>query len=249
MRYSPGIGREPSFKRLAVTSLILHVILLSALIVPFRTGEREFRSYQVKLIDPGRAYDRGREQEARRTEQRIPPKKNVVREEPVSKKEISRKKEAPVKKAIEEKARPVTENSAEKIAREIEKLRAIREIARGKDERDRSQEIEIIRKRVSADTGGGAGIPGIGENLDPNSYYAIITDKIWSEWVWPDLGSERYEVIISIKIDSGGRVVSHSIEKPSGNMLFDHSAVKAISKASPLPPPPVEMEIGVRFYL
>jgi outer membrane biosynthesis protein TonB len=31
-------------------------------------------------------------------------------------------------------------------------------------------------------------------------------------------------------------------------MLFDSSALKAISKASPLPPPHEEMEIGVRFY-
>jgi TonB family protein len=56
-------------------------------------------------------------------------------------------------------------------------------------------------------------------------------------------------VVISIKIDSQGKVVSQEIEKSSGNILFDRSAEKAISKASPLPPPPVEMEIGVRFYL
>jgi len=38
------------------------------------------------------------------------------------------------------------------------------------------------------------------------------------------------------------------IEKPSGNVLFDRSALRAIAKASPVTPPPYEMEIGVRFY-
>jgi TonB family protein len=36
--------------------------------------------------------------------------------------------------------------------------------------------------------------------------------------------------------------------KSSGNRLFDISTVKAVKKASPLPPPAVENEIEVRFH-
>jgi TonB family protein len=56
-------------------------------------------------------------------------------------------------------------------------------------------------------------------------------------------------MIISIKIDKEGYIVAQEIEKSSGNKLFDRSATKALSRSSPLPPPPVAMEIGVRFYL
>ncbi|MDP2753115.1 MAG: energy transducer TonB, partial [Nitrospirota bacterium] len=56
------------------------------------------------------------------------------------------------------------------------------------------------------------------------------------------------EAIISIKIKRDGAITAQRIEKSSGNTLFDRSAIKALAKASPLSPPPYEMEIGVRFY-
>ena len=52
----------------------------------------------------------------------------------------------------------------------------------------------------------------------------------------------------AIKILKDGTTIVQNIEKSSGNSLFDRSALKALAKASPLPPPPYEMEIGVRFY-
>jgi TonB family protein len=253
MRYSPGIGHEPSLTRLAVTSLIFHVVLLSVLIIPFRTGEREFRSYQVRLLEPGRVSEPEREkaQDTQRAKPRgLKEKKAVVRKRRVApEKKVFKKREVPAKKGIKE-VRPDRDNASERVAREIEKLRAIKGLTREKEEREKTRGIEDIRKRLSARAAVGVGIPGKGENRDPNSYYAVITRKIWDEWSCPpDLCPEKFEVIISIKIDSSGKVVTHTIEKTSGNALVDHSAVKAISKASPLPPPPVEMEVGIRFYL
>ena len=64
----------------------------------------------------------------------------------------------------------------------------------------------------------------------------------------PDLALFGVEVMRAHAGESE-TVLSQDIEKSSGNLLFDRSATKAISKASPLSPPPVEMEIGVRFYL
>ncbi|KPJ98888.1 MAG: hypothetical protein AMK71_10650, partial [Nitrospira bacterium SG8_35_4] len=61
--------------------------------------------------------------------------------------------------------------------------------------------------------------------------------------------SRDLETLISFTMDKDGKVISHKIEESSGNYLFDLSAVKAILKASPLPPHPVEREIEVRFHL
>jgi colicin import membrane protein len=82
----------------------------------------------------------------------------------------------------------------------------------------------------------------------PADYYSTITKEIWQQWVYPDTGKKDIEAIISVKIERSGYASVQRIEKSSGDALFDRSAIRAITKASPLPPPPQEMEIGVRFY-
>ena len=79
-------------------------------------------------------------------------------------------------------------------------------------------------------------------------YYARITKEIWQQWIFPETGDKNLEAIISIRIMRDGTVQVSRVEKSSGNSLFDKSALRAISKASPVTPPPHEMEIGVRFY-
>jgi colicin import membrane protein len=81
-----------------------------------------------------------------------------------------------------------------------------------------------------------------------DSYYAKITQQIWQEWVYPDTRDKNLEAVIAVKISKDGSVTIRGIEKGSGNALFDRSALRAISKASPVSPPPYEMEIGMRFY-
>lgn len=81
-----------------------------------------------------------------------------------------------------------------------------------------------------------------------DDYYSKITREIWQQWVFPDTGQKNLEAIISIRILKDGTITAQRIEKSSGNPLFDRSVIKALAKASPLSPPPYEMEIGVRFY-
>jgi colicin import membrane protein len=81
-----------------------------------------------------------------------------------------------------------------------------------------------------------------------DDYYAKITKEIWQQWVYPDLGRKDIEAIVSIRILKDGTAIVQKIEKSSGNALFDRSALRALAKASPLSPPPYEIELGVRFY-
>lgn len=82
-----------------------------------------------------------------------------------------------------------------------------------------------------------------------DDYYVKIRNQIWQHWVYPDTGKNNLEAIISIIIMKDGTISIQKIEKSSGNPLFDKSVIKALTKASPLPPPPYEMEVGVKFYL
>jgi len=81
-----------------------------------------------------------------------------------------------------------------------------------------------------------------------DSYYGKITSQIRQEWVFPDTGEKNLEAVIAVTIARDGTVSVQGIEKSSGNALFDRSAMRALAKASPVAPPPYEMEIGMRFY-
>lgn len=118
----------------------------------------------------------------------------------------------------------------------------------------RIEEIANLRNTISLKAGG-AGKEGESKGVgsqkgapSADDYNSRITSEIRRHWVYPDLGNKDIETIIVIRILKDGSVQIKNIEKSSGNNLFDRSALRAIKKASPLPPPPYEMEIGVRFY-
>ena len=109
---------------------------------------------------------------------------------------------------------------------------------------------EVITLRGSGEGKAQAsqGSPAKREGSVMDAYYAQITREIWQHWVFPDTGVKNIETVVSMRIFKDGSVQVQGIEKSSGNPLFDRSALKAVVKASPLTPPPHEMEIGVRFY-
>ena len=102
--------------------------------------------------------------------------------------------------------------------------------------------------KVGGKTGTSQRVAGRGEGSVEADYYTKITKEIRQQWIFPETGNKNLEAIVSIKIMRDGAVQIGRVEKSSGNSLFDKSALRAISKASPVTPPPHEMEIGVRFY-
>ena len=78
-------------------------------------------------------------------------------------------------------------------------------------------------------------------------YSKRIGKEIRQRWAFPEAWGENLEAVISVTIMSNGTVKINSVEKSSGNVLFDRSVLRAINKASPVSPPPHEMEIGLRF--
>jgi colicin import membrane protein len=155
----------------------------------------------------------------------------------VSKKDIttlSKNKEKNVREMVEEKVAVI---AAKKKIEKLVKLRSIIDLkARVNKNTDKTQTASTTHNLSE----------GKGTIFD--DYYSKITRQIWQQWVYPDTGKKNLEAIISIRILKDGTTIVQRIEKSSGNSLFDRSAIKAITKANPLPQPPYEMEIGVRFY-
>ncbi|MBS1112172.1 MAG: tolA [Nitrospirae bacterium] len=252
MKISPGIGHEPSLQRLVIASIVLHFILMAFLFIPFKTRDKEFKTYYVSLAEPAKVSEGG-ETAARKAEE----KPVVKKEESVKEKKEVEKKAVIEKKDLEKEMFLKTEKLRKAAVEKVEKDKEIRDaknaLLKGKEKRDKMRAIGIIKSEASAK---GTGAPGKGEQIASDSdcpYCTLITGEIRNEWdIPPVIDSAGLEVEISIKIDSKGKVVSKTIEKSSGNDFFDKSALNAISKASPLKTLPplwlVMEEIVLRFY-
>jgi TonB family protein len=116
-----------------------------------------------------------------------------------------------------------------------------------KDIAKKNVPMEDVDKKFNKDISETPSI-NTGKGSISDDYYTKIRNQIWQQWVYPDTGKKDLEAIISIRIMKDGTISMQKIEKSSGNPLFDKSAIKALTKANPLSPPPYEMEVGVRFY-
>lgn len=88
-----------------------------------------------------------------------------------------------------------------------------------------------------------------------NIYLAEVWDKIRSNWVIPPylLKDKGLETIVVVRIGKSGAMESTWLEKKSGNVYFDQSAIRAVRLSIPFSPLPPEikesvLELGVRFH-
>ncbi len=123
-------------------------------------------------------------------------------------------------------------------------LSAIQEAAKG-------QGSSGTKKAESA-AGSSTGIPS---GAAAQQYYSLLWQKIQDAWLIPSNmadASYGYETVVSITIHKDGTVTGISVEKSSGNIYFDQTAIRAIKKAAPLPPFPPSwlqqsIDIGLKF--
>jgi TonB family protein len=112
--------------------------------------------------------------------------------------------------------------------------------------------------------GGGqdGGMPGNGgshpsgpSDLRFRLYYQAIWNKIQKSWILPAYNSQlknQLEAIVILKISRDGTILNIDFEKKSGDNNMDQSVIRALKKASPLPPLPEDfrenmLEVGIRF--
>lgn len=224
--------REPSLQKTTALSLLLHI---SALLIAFLLLRQSNQfimpsSYTVSLISP-EVLKGNMSRESLKTTK---PLEETSVTGDLSEIDIKKKTKEKTKEDYEKVEERISAIEAKKRVERIVRLRSMISLkASGDDRRD------------NADTTYGNTVKG----TLFDDYYAKIRREIWQQWVFPDTGQKNLEAIISIKITKDGTIIAQKIEKSSGNSLFDRSAIKALTKASPLPPPPYEIEIGVRFYL
>jgi colicin import membrane protein len=249
MKPSLYIGKEPNLQKIIITSAFLHILFIALVVIPLKTKEREYKSYFVNLVGPAEIQ---RGAKTRVTKKRVPPKKKTV-----TPKKVVKAKPAPKKRA-----RPksdVTMETTDRVAKEIERMRAISALAKIKKQKEQEEAesrkadealdeaIEGIRKKRTINISRTAGMTGTQPSSDMDAYSALVRQRILDEWIHLEVDSSL-ETIISFYVDKSGVISSIKTVSSSGSILFDRSAVKAIRKASPLPPPAVEDEIEIKFH-
>jgi colicin import membrane protein len=240
--------RGPSLQRTAALSFALHITVFFLAVLTFRQSNHMVMpdAYTVNLVSLN-------------VLPRIDKAKNPATgqiTEPLQKNEPAPVSKMP-RKNIKENTREEAKER-ESVEKKISLLAA----------KKRVEKHFGSRKVISLKAGGEKPVPASKGNIskggpvkavssavtkvDPASddYYSKVVDEIRQQWVWAsrDSGRRNIEAIVSIKILKDGTAVVQKVEKSSGNTLFDKSALRALAKASPLTPPPYEIEIGVRFY-
>jgi TonB family protein len=211
-------------------SVFLHVLIVAAAFVIARHSSlyKIPSAYIVTIVDSAAVSSQPPEAEVRDSKpQDVKPKTQSMDASPKLK-DISKKDEMTVKERIE----------ALQAKKRIEKMAALRKM------------VDIGGQKSLPQGKTGGALQGSSKQevtTGSGDYYSVVINKIRQQWIFPESIDRDLLAIITIKIARDGSVTIGRMEQSSGNALFDRSALRAISKASPLPPPPQEMEMGVRF--
>ena len=220
--------KGPSLQKTAVISAVLHfTFFIMAALVMRHSGKLVMPSpYVVSLVGPA-AMSLGRDAAAN----------------------PSGRETAPDTEKAAQPARAVEDSKADmkRLEDRLAEMRSKKKVKRIVEARKMitiTGQSPVSRKRHAqgASEGTKTGRPGSG------SYEDLIASRIGQEIIFPDTNESMIETIVVIRILRDGTIRVQGIEKKSGNALFDRAALRAIEKASPVPVPASEMELGLKLH-
>jgi len=261
--------RERAFRRAIAISLGAHLVLLGLAVVspfPSRRFERPAGVVNVSLVaaPPGAAATAP----ARSAPKPAPPKPVAKPKEPPKqapkpvpppepKPEVRADRKVLPKEATRApKPKPAEPKPAvkppEKDLDYDDALSALREEL-GETEETPPADAPDPELLASVRPGRAAGLEGMGGTgppLDPEiaAWMKRVKIHVTRAWVLePGFKRQVIEAEVVVSLDASGNVREVELQRRSGNPYYDESVVRAIEKASPLPPPPEEGEWGFVF--
>ena len=226
--------RSPSIQKTAAVSLLLHltILVLSVVLINFSKNVVMPSPYTVSLVSSYAGRSSG--ESVQKAEE---PKSTAVEKakSPEVSKEVSKEVTKTDKKADEKRIEDI-----------MSELSAKDRLKRNAELRKKMAAISV--KGSSAKSGGKpsekAGPVGSGGA----SYNDIIGAEIGAQIIYPETGESQLATHVLVRILKDGTIQIKNIEKKSGNILFDRAAISAITKASPVSPPPNEMEVVLQLH-
>jgi TonB family protein len=222
----PGIYRAFGFS----VALHLSLLFIGILIIALSPSRKLATNYVVTLVEsPGgssAAPVPSPAPAAERTKSESPPQKKA---EPTTLPKKTKQEKLQEDQLLSDRV------AALKSKRKIENIVANRRLAEVSGSQQKSQSSTSAAKA-------GKGKPGGGD------YVSLVTTKIRQNWIYPESSDKMLETTVLLRVRRDGSATVDKIIKSSGSPLFDRSVLRAITKASPFPPPPQEIEIEARFY-
>lgn len=170
--------------------------------------------------------------------------------------EDKKKKELEKKKKEEELKKKIEEDQKKKVQEELDKKKKEAE-AREKEKQERDKRLSDLARQIkskqyegesvnaggegfgAARLGGQAGGGGTLAAYAVVAYQNELQEHVKAGWRWM-VRTERLRTLVRVKIEPSGNIADVRVEQSSGNSNFDDSVVRAVRKASPVPPPPKE---------
>ncbi|MGC2062579.1 MAG: cell envelope integrity protein TolA [Thermodesulfovibrionales bacterium] len=230
--------KGPSLQKTAAVSAALHATIFLITLIVLRNSNRMIMPspYVVDLVSPDRgSTGPAAEKNLSESAEQAPA---VVEVPKVAEPKVVTKSPRDVKADQRRLEDSIHALDAKKKLAQLANLRKAVLSVKGSNEQSRA----LIKTPVKGGLRGKAGSQG-GEM----TYADRIKTEIHKQWSYPDSIGRNLEAIIAIRILKDGAIKIQEIEKKSGDRIFDKSVLKAIELASPVTPPPYEMEFGIRF--
>ena len=188
--------------------------------------------------------------------------KPVAAPEPTPEKKPKAVPKKPEPTVAQRKSAPPEESAAVAAAKAQEAVKRLRQQEAVKAQA--TMQAEQAKQRVAAlreryDTGMGEG--GSGREATAGlhevrlrAYQELIREQIIDAWILPlpEAEAQKLQATALLTVDRSGHITKLQLLKPSGNVLFDESLLRAIKQAAPLPALPNEyvgefLDVEMRF--
>jgi TonB family protein len=251
--------REKAFKRFFIFSLGIHValiILLGTMTLFRMSGTTYTPSYTVDLVSLPAA------------RKSVPNKKDKASTIPALKTKRPKAVVEKTEQVIPPKKLKISDSSVGDEAVELDRKKRIRELEMRAQklfeefsvsrETTSSTDISVPEEPVERTSAAGSSLAG-GASQPSDLRFRAYYDRIWSQirasWIVPEgvaTARSGLVTVIGIRITPTGTIEEFWVERKSGNIYYDQSAVRAIRKANPLPLFPSELgseplEVGINF--
>jgi colicin import membrane protein len=245
-----SVYRKQYFSVAMLVSLLGHCVLVCVFFFNLSSRFRRFPKRVVYSISLESGDLKGGISQVPKEKKKVPPpKKEVKKPEPekVKKKEVKKKKIEKKDIALEEKKKKVPEKkpTPRPTAKPVPKKKIP-----PKKKPDVNKEYEEALKRYlgeSTNAGGrefgstGRGGRGMGGGVVRSPEWFLYKDQLETYvkrgWNWHDSSAELIAAV-AFNISADGVISNISLTQSSGNRLYDDSVVRAVRKASPVPPAP-----------
>ena len=162
-----------------------------------------------------------------------------IKQELAKKVEKIQPKVEPVKKTVK-KTEPVVGNASLKEALSDAKKKAnIQKSQKVSPNSSVTNALSGFKKQTSTLGGGGGTSDSNGGGGGLHDIYAgLVMMSVRPNWSIPTYSRDNLVVLVHVRIDKDGNVLSCVVERSSGRSDFDASAVNAVIRTKILPPPP-----------